>query len=199
MTEIIEPNPLLVDYIKLSNSLWTSFDNTISEDDEWYYLMSNIEQNILILKRLQEKGLLKEGIINICDVGCGLAAAIFDIYLQSKEFTDRKFNFFGIEKYQKYIDFFNRHLSDFWNGDIEIIKDDVRNQNYSNYDIIYTYSVFRSPRALISFYNQIANDLKPGSIIIENREKGLGFHSVLKEINNLECIQIDDIFVFKKN
>ena len=30
--EIIEPNPLLIEYIQLSSSLWTGFDNVENKD-----------------------------------------------------------------------------------------------------------------------------------------------------------------------
>jgi hypothetical protein len=195
----IEPNPLLIEYVKKSNALWTEFDNISSPDsDEWHYIMSKLEQNIFLLKRIEEKGLLNKDSYNICDAGIGLGSALFDIYLQSKEFTDKKFHFFGIEKTQKYVDYFNDNLKEYWNDEITVIVDDILNQDYSNYDIVYSFSPFRSPRTLLDYYTKITNEIKTGSLIIENRNSGWGLDSVLSMVDNLECIEIDDIVIFKK-
>jgi hypothetical protein len=204
-TEIIEPNPLLIEYVKISNSLWTEFDNltqlmTKTEHlakDEWHYIMSNLEQNIFLLKRLDEKSLLPDE-VNICDAGVGLGAALFDLYIQSKELKNKKFTFSGVEKQEKYIEYFNKHLVDFWNGDLNFITGDIMNQDYSHYDIVYSYSPYMSPRDLLPYYTKLKNDIKPGSLIIENRAKGLGLDSTLAMVDGLEKIQIDDIYVFRK-
>lgn len=204
-TEIIEPNPLLIDYVKISNALWTEFDSithllTKSEAiaaDEWHYVMSNLEQNILLLQRLEEKGLLQDE-VNICDAGIGLGTALFDLYLQSKEIKNKKFSFSGIEKQERYINYFNEELSHFWANDLKIIEGDIMDQNYSGYNIIYSYSPYRSPRDLVNYYTKLKNDISSGSLIIENREKGIGLDSTLTMVEGLEKIQIDDIFVFRK-
>jgi hypothetical protein len=205
MTEFIEPNPLLIKYVKKSNALWTEFDSLsqifhYSENiinNEWHYIMSNLEQNIFLLKRLEERNLLKEE-VNICDAGIGLGSALFDLYLQSKEIENKKFNFYGIEKQQKYIDYFNDNLSDNWNGDLTMIVGDIMEHDFSNYNIIYSYSPYRSPRDLVNYYTKLKNEISPGSLIIENREKGLGLDSTLTMVEGLEKIEIDDIFVFRK-
>lgn len=200
-TEIIEPNPILIEYVQLSNSLPTLFDDQLKRDQldsgEWPYIMSKIEQNIFLLKRLDKLGLLKSE-VSICDAGIGLGSALFDLYLQSKEITDKKFIFSGIEKCQKYIDFFNEKLSRFWNGDLNYIVGDIMEQDYSEYDIVYSYSPFVSPRDLLKFYVKLKDDIKPGSLIIENRELGLGLDSTLNMVTGLERIFIDDIYIFKK-
>jgi hypothetical protein len=204
MTEIIEPNPILIEYVKQSNSLWTEFDSLsqmfhYSEqiiNNEWHYIMSNLEQNIFLLKRLDEKNLLPEE-VNICDAGIGLGAALFDIYLQSKE-INKKFNFYGIEKQQKYIEYFNENLLNYWNGDLTIIDGDIMEHDFSNYNIVYSYSPYRSPRYLLDYYTKLKNEIAPGSLIIENRENGLGLESTLSMVEGLEKIELDDIFVFRK-
>jgi hypothetical protein len=71
-------------------------------------------------------------------------------------------------------------------------------QNYSGYNIIYSYSPYRSPRDLVNYYTKLKKDISPGSLIIENREKGIGLDSTLTMVEGLEKIQIDDIFVFRK-
>lgn len=200
-TEIIEPNLILIEYVQLSNSLPTLFDDQLKRDQldsgEWPYIMSKIEQNIFLLKRLDKLGLLKSE-VSICDAGIGLGSALFDLYLQSKEITDKKFIFSGIEKCQKYIDFFNEKLSRFWNGDLNYIVGDIMEQDYSGYDIVYSYSPFVSPRDLKKFYTKLKDDIKPGSLIIENRERGLGLDLTLAMIKGLDIIQVDDIYIFKK-
>ena len=156
-TEIIEPNPLLIEYVKISNALWTEFDSITQllakseaiAADEWHYVMSNLEQNILLLQRLEEKGLLQDE-VNICDAGIGLGTALFDLYLQSKEIKNKKFSFSGIEKQEKYINYFNEKLSHFWANDLKVIEGDIMDQNYSGYNIIYSYSPYRSPRDLVN-------------------------------------------------
>jgi hypothetical protein len=205
MTEIIEPNPILIEYVKISNGLWTGFDNithlmTKSEQlmaDEWHYIMSNLEQNIFLLKRINEKNLLPDE-INICDAGIGLGSALFDLYIQSKEITNKKFNFYGVEKQEKYIEYYNQKLSHFWNGDLKFIECDIMEHDFSKYNIVYSYSPYRSPRDLVTYYTKLKNEIKTGSLIIENREKGLGLDSTLTMVEGLEKIEIDDIYIFKK-
>lgn len=201
--EIIEPNPLLIEYIQLSNSLWTGFDNVVNKDQvnqqesgEWHYIMSDIEQNIFLLKRLEDLDLLKAE-VNICDAGIGLGSALFDLYLQSKE-INKKFKFSGIEKNHKYIDFFNENLLKFWNDDLDYIAIDIMEQDFSKFNIVYSYSPFISPRDLLKYYTKLKNDIKPGSLIIENRERGLGLDSTLTMVEGLESIKIDNIYIFKK-
>lgn len=199
--EIIEPNPQLVEYVKRCNSLFTEFDSLkkdFVESDEWHYIMSNLEQNIFLLKRLQEKKLIEKNKINICDAGIGLGAALFDIYLQSKEFTDKIFSFTGIEKYDSYLNYLNEHLIENWENNLRLIKGDIMSQNYSTFDIVYSYSPFRSPRLLLEFYTKVKNEIPTGSLIIENRNNGYGIESTLLMVDGLECIKIDDIVVFRK-
>lgn len=205
MTETVEPNPLLIEYVQLSNSLWTEFDS-LSElfikserilIDEWHYIMSNLEQNIFLLKRIEEIGILPIE-VNMCDAGIGLGAALFDFYLQSKEMIGHKFTFSGVEKEQKYLDFFYKNLEHFWNGELNITKGDIMDFDFSEFNIVYSYSPFAKPRNLFDFYSKIASEIKSGSIIIENREKGLGLDSTLTRVDGLEKIKIDDIFIFRK-
>jgi hypothetical protein len=199
--EIIEPNPILIEYVKKCNSLFTEFDSLkkdFVESDEWHYIMSNLEQNIFLLERLKQNNLLNKNTINICDAGVGLGSALFDIYLQSKEIKDIKFTFTGIEKYQDYIEYLNQYLLHYWSNDLNIKKGDIMEQDYSNYDIVYSYSPFRSPRLLVDFYTKIKNEIKPNSLIIENRNFGRGIESTLFMVDGLEPIELDDIVIFKK-
>lgn len=199
--EIIEPNPLLIKYVQRCNSLFTEFDSLkkdFVDSNEWHYIMSNLEQNIFLLQRLKEKNLLNKNTINICDAGIGLGAALFDIYLQSQEITDKKFYFTGIEKYDSYLNYLNEYLIENWENNLTIIKGDIMQQDYSKYDIVYSYSPFRSPRLLVDFYTKVKNEISPGSLIIENRNKGYGIESTMTMVDGLECIVLDDIVVFRK-
>jgi hypothetical protein len=201
MVEEITPNEQLVKYYQESRSLWTEFDSSKPEfiqNEEWHYVLSNLEQNIFLLQRLDERNLLKEKNF-ICDCGIGLGVALFDIYLQSKLFTDGKtFKFSGIEKQKNYLEFFKKRLIDFWEENLNLIEDDIMNQNYSKYNIVYTYTPFKTTEKLINFYSKIINEIEPGSILIENKNAGLGMHGILTELKGLKKLEIDDIVVFQK-
>lgn len=200
MTEIIEPNPLLIEYYSIAKSLFTDFDDKrpeFSDQQEWHYILSNIEQNIFLLKRFEEKQLLRPT-NKIVDCGIGLGTSLYDLYLQSKEITDKKFEFFGIEKNKHYIDYFSQNLMNKWCDELSLIEDDISNQNYGEYDIIYTYTPYREINRLRSFYQKVSDEMKTGSILIENKSSGLGLHGVMTEISGLIKIPIDEIVVFQK-
>jgi hypothetical protein len=108
------------------------------------------------------------------------------------------FKFYGIEKQTKYIQYLRENLIDFWNEELNIIESDISEENFSEYDIVYSYSPYIEEEDLFNFYTKLKNEIKPGSIIIENRERGLGLKSVLEKVEGLEKIEIDDIFIFRK-
>jgi hypothetical protein len=201
MLQEVDPNPELVTYFHESRGLWTEFDGSkkeFIEASEWHYILSNIEQNIFLLQRLDERNLLKDE-NHICDCGIGLGTALFDIYTQSKLFEDGKtFTFTGIEKQELYLDYLNNKLIKYWEGNLNVIHDDIMNQNYSKYNIIYTYTPFQIVEKLKELYNKIVSEVSVGSILVENKNAGLGLHGVLTEIEGLEKIELDDIVVFKK-
>jgi hypothetical protein len=201
MIEEVQPDEELVNYFSDSKSLWTDFDGNrqnFLENEEWHYVLSNIEANIFLLKRLDERGLLKNN-NKICDCGIGLGVALFDIYRQSKSFIDDKtFEFFGIEKEKNYCEFLNQKLIHYWSGNLTLIEDDIMNQNYSNYNIVYTYTPFKTTEKLKVLYNKIISEIEPGSLLIENKNSGLGFNQVLLEIDGIKKIELDDIVVFQK-
>ena len=203
MTEIIEPHPLLIQYLKTANSLWTSFDNLKGTDNdslgpqEWHYVMSNVEQNIFLLHRLNQRGLLPQK-IKICDAGIGLGSALFDLYLQSLSLEGLEFEFWGIEKQAKYLEFLRLNLLPLWQGKLYLIESDLEQEDFSPYDIVYTYSPYVKRADLERFYQKIQHQIKTGALIIENRECGLGLDRVLEGVGGLEKIQMDDIWVFRK-
>ena len=203
-TEIIEPHPLLIEYLEIASGLFCDFDGSKKEFidfDEWHYVPSNLEQNIFLLKRLEEKGLLQDE-INICDCGIGLGTTMYDFYLQSQYLSNKRFTFTGIEKHKLYIDYLNKKLVNHWNGNLTLIDGDIMDQNYSNYNFIYSYSPFKTEEKLIPYYQKIISEVKSGSTIIEFRNKGLGYDGILSNLclNDSKIIshQIDDIMVFEK-
>lgn len=200
MVQEVDPSPQLISYFQESKALWTEFDGNkkqFIDSSEWHYILSNIEQNIFLLKRLEERGLLKSE-NHIVDCGIGLGTALFDIYLQSKDFTDKTFTFTGIEKQAMYIGFIQEKLLSYWDGNLDLIHDDIMNQDYSKYNIIYTFTPFQTVDKLKELYSKIISEVEVGSVLIENKNAGLGLHGVLTDLDGIQKIELDDIVVFKK-
>ena len=197
--EIIEPHPLLIEYLQISNGLFCDFDGSKREFidfDEWHYVPSNLEQNIYLIKRLEEQNLLSNE-VNICDCGIGLGTTMFDLYLQSKE-IDKKFTFSGVEKYRTYIEYFNKNLKSYWREDLTYIVSEIMDYNYSNFNFIYSYSPFKTEEKLNPYYSKLISEISTGSLLIEFRNNGLGYEDILTNYKELKSYQIDDITVFKK-
>jgi hypothetical protein len=148
------------------------------------------------LKRIKERNLLREE-NNIVDCGIGLGFCLYDFYLQSKE-IDLKFNFFGIEKYKSYLDCLKSNLIQFWNSELNLINSDILEQNFSNYNIIYTYGPFRSEKKQKELMDKISSEITSGSIIIENANSGKGHFHLLSKIDLLQEVEIDDIYIYIK-
>ena len=131
---IIEPNPILIEYYQKAKEFEIR-EMLVSKvgDGEWLYIQSNIDQNIFLLKKLEDLGLIPDS-GKICDCGIGLGTAIFDIYLQSKD-LGKKYSFVGIEKQANYLDYLNENLLSFWNEDLEVVSGDLMDQKYEEYDI----------------------------------------------------------------
>lgn len=195
---IVEPNPTLVEYYQIVKKLEISEMLTSKTDNgEWLYIQSNIDQNIFLLKRLDDLGLIPDD-GNVCDCGIGLGTALFDIYLQSKE-IGKKYSFTGIEKQSKYVNYISENLLDFWNNDLEIIEGDLMEQKYDNYNIIYCYTPFRDTEKLKSFYLKVISEMKKGSILIENKNFGLGENEILSSISDdIIAIDLDALTIFQK-
>jgi hypothetical protein len=163
MTEFVEPSQFLIKYLKTIND--SEIDLNYFSEDEWCYIQSDLETNIFLFKRIDEIGILPDE-INACDCGIGLGTVLFDLYLQSKEFPNKKFTFTGIEKYKKYIDFFNDNLIECWNGELNLIHGDIMDQNYSKYNFIYFYQPFKNSDKSMNFYSKIIKEAPKGAIII---------------------------------
>ena len=195
---ILEPNPTLVEYYQKAKEFeMKELLLNKTEDGEWLYIQSNLDQNIFLLKRLNDLELIPTT-GKVCDCGIGLGTAIFDIYLQSKE-IEKKYSFTGIEKQSKYVDFINKNLLNFWNNDLEIIKGDLMDQKYDSFNIIYCYTPFKDIEKLKLFYLKVISEMKEGSILIENKNYGLGEGDILSSISEeITPIYLDDITIFQK-
>ena len=195
---IIEPNPILIDYYQKAKEFEIR-EMLVSKvgDGEWLYIQSNIDQNIFLLKKLEDLGLIPDS-GKICDCGIGLGTAIFDIYLQSKD-LGKKYSFVGIEKQANYLDYLNENLLSFWNEDLEVVSGDLMDQKYEEYDIVYCYTPFRDVDKLSNFYLKVISEMSEGSILIENKNWGLGEGEILSTISeDITPIDLDGLTVFQK-
>jgi len=200
----IEPNPRLIEYLEKADNSKEGFsfysDGNLPEffdNQEWHYLLSDLEMNIFLLKRLDNLGLLKQR-NSICDAGIGLGSALFDLFLQSEDLTDKNFTFTGIEKSERYMNFLKRNLLDFWMGKLSLVQSDIMDCDYSTYDIIYTYCPFKNEEKLMDFYTKVVEEMNPESILIEHRNYGLGMNKCLEKFFQLEKIDLDGMWVFRK-
>lgn len=197
-TTIVEPNPVLIEYYHKAKE-FEMREMLVSkiEDGEWLYIQSNIDQNIFLLKRLEDLGLIPDS-GKICDCGIGLGTAIFDIYLQSKD-LEKEYSFVGIEKQSKYVDYLNESLLSFWDGNLEVVSGDLMDQKYDEYDIIYCYTPFRNVDKLREFYIKVISEMHEGAILIENKNWGLGEGKILSSISDdITPIDLDGLTVFQK-
>jgi hypothetical protein len=202
MTEEVEPHPLLIEYLQIAYNLNDEVNKNLEEffqAGEWHYIQADIETNIFLLKRLDELGLIPNE-INICDCGIGLGTILYDIYLQSKEFN-KTFTFTGIEKYKRYTDTLRTHLLKYWNGELNLIEDDIMNVDYSNWNFIYFYQPFKIADKAIKFYLKVIEEVKPGTIIIglnHFQVQTYGDENLINLFNQLKPHKVDDLVVFQK-
>jgi hypothetical protein len=195
---IVEPNSDLVEYYQKAKEFEMG-EMLVSKVDgeEWLYIQSNLDQNIFLLKKLDNLGLIPDS-GRVCDCGIGLGTALFDIYLQSKE-LGKEYSFLGIEKQSRYVDYLNKELLSFWNENLEIVLGDLIYQRYDNYDIIYSYTPFRDVDRLRDFYLKVISEMKEGSILIENKNWGLGEGEILSSISeDIVPVDLDGLTVFQK-
>lgn len=195
---IIEPNPILIEYYQKAKEFEIAdMFTSKTGNGEWLYIQSNLDQNIFLLKRLDDLGLIPHS-GKICDCGIGLGTAIFDIYLQSKE-IGKDYSFAGIEKQDRYTDYLEASLMDFWEGRLEIVKGDLMDQNYAGYDIVYSYTPFRDAGKLREFYLKVISEMREGALLVENKSWGLGEGEILSSISEeIEAIDLDGLTVFRK-
>ena len=203
MSELIEPNPLLIEYYIKAQQLTAELCLDVSDHKslgEWHYIESNIEYNILLLERLSELGLLPNSPIKICDCGVGLATIMYDFYLQSKEFN-YKFEFFGVERYQPYIDAFEGKLRTYWNNDLQMISDDLMDHNYSRYNFIWIFTPYSQSDKLMKFFEKVILEMPLGAIVFgldHYRIMTYGGDELKKKFMELEATKVDELWCFKK-
>ena len=203
MTEIIEPNPLLVEYFEKKQQLIDSEKinlDKFDQDGEWHYIESNIEDNIFLLKRLNEIGLLQDK-VNFCDCGIGYGTVLYDLYLQSKEFTDKEFTFTGIEKCDDYVNSLKNDLLHYWNGELNLVHDDIMNYDYSDTNFIWFFTPFKVSDKLMPFFMKVITEVPVGTIIIgldQYRINQYGDKKLIEEFQKLKFNKIDNIIVYQK-
>ena len=201
--QIIEPNPLLVEYFNKKQEIIDNSNLNIEQfdkDGEWHYVESSIEANILLLKRLESRGLLSDK-INLCDCGIGYGTILYDLYLQSKEFINKEFTFTGIEKCDDYINSVRNDLWSYWDGNLNLIHGDIFDYDYSNMNLIWIYTPFRVSHKLLSFFEKVIDEVPVNSIIIgidQFTVMSYGTPSLIEKFNKLEFNNIDSLIVYKK-
>jgi hypothetical protein len=204
MSELVEPNPLLIEYFVKVRQLLTDLNKDISsfrEANEWPYIESNIEFNIFLLERLKSLDLLPESPIKILDCGIGLATIMYDLYLQSKEISDHKFEFYGVEKWRPYIDSFNEHLSGYWNGALNITEDDLMNHNYSQYNFIWIFTPYSTSDKLMKFFDKVISEMPVGGIVFgldQYRIETYGSESLRMKLGLLKPYKVDELVLYRK-
>lgn len=193
----LEPHPDLIEYFDITNGFTSDLTiDMFSNVGEHYNILSNIDQNIFLLKELDSFNLLKQ-VNSVCDCGIGLGNTLFEIYLQSKE-IEKEFLFTGVEKQKVYTDFISKNLLHLWKDSLNLINGDIMSINYSEFNIIYSYSPFNNSVKLSSMYNKIVSEIDRGSLIIENANYGLGHFNILDDIDELEKIELEQIYIFIK-
>jgi len=197
MIEEIEPHTDLIKYFEITHNFKSDLSvNVFTDNGEHYNVLSDIDQNIFLLKKLNEFDFLKEE-NHICDCGIGLGNALFEIYLQSLD-INKNFYFYGVEKQDVYIKFIIDNLSHLWKDKLSLIKDDIMNVDYSKFNIVYSYSPFNNKKQLEKMYQKIVNEIQLGSIIVENANLGKGHFELLREFTELEEIDLDGLYIYKK-
>ena len=203
MTEIIEPHPQLIEYLEIAYHSINELNKDLTdffEAGEWHYIQSDLESNIYLFKRLQEVGLLSNQ-INACDCGIGLGTIFFDLYLQSKEFTDNKFTFTGIERHDRYVSYLKDKFSNYWKDDLTIIHDDIMNVDYNQFNFIYFYQPFKISDKAVAFYDKVISEAPEGAIIIGLNTfqiQAYGDESLHSKFKRLRYHKIDDLHIFIK-
>ncbi len=203
MTEIIEPNPLLIKYWQIATELNSYSDGGKQEfidAGQWHYIPSDLEKTILLFKRLEEVNLLPNK-LDICDLGIGLGTTMFDLYLQSLDYPNIQFTFTGIELWKPYVDYVNQKLISLWNGNLNLILDNIMNADISKYNFIWFYQPFKVSDKAIPFYHKVIKESLPGTLIFgldHFQINTYGNDEVKQDFSKLEQHVLDDLVLYKK-
>lgn len=181
------------------------FNNVVvTQEYEWSYIEPVFGEMDNMLTNMYNNGLIQEyDTFDICDAGIGLGTTLYGFYLESKKISNTNFNFFGVEKYKEYVDFFNTNLKTYWEDNITIYNEEIKTHNYQNYNMVYTYAPFKKEEDLISLYQKIVNDLNSGGILIETAFFGKGFYDSILDIheknkNTTELLCINNHSILRK-
>lgn len=203
MTEIIEPHPLLIQYWETCQQIDCNPDGQKSEFIDggmWHYVPSHLDKTIFLLKRLEEVNLLPKE-MRLCDLGIGLGSTMYDLYLQSKEYPDMKFKFTGIEIWEPYIDYMKSKLIKFWEGNLQLIHDDIMKSDLSLYNFIWFYQPFKVSDKACRFYQKVISESVPGTLIIgldHFHINTYGDDQLKSDFKKLKHHQLDDLHIFEK-
>lgn len=203
MSELVTPNPLLVEYYIKAQQLTAELIKDVSyhkSQHQWHYIESNIEYNIFLLQRLKDLDLLPND-VKICDCGIGLATIMYDFYLQSKDIVGHRFSFWGVESYQPYVDAFESELRSYWNGDLNLIKDDLMAHNYSRYNFIWIFTPYSRSDKLMQFFEKVISEMPRGGIVFgidHYRIMTYGSDKLKEMFMELVPTKLDELWVFKK-
>ena len=154
----------------------------VDETKEWHYIEPKTTQFERIITKIINLYPDKND-YKICDAGIGLGTMMYYFYIETKQFENNNFKFYGVEKYKEYVDFFDTKLKQYWDNNITIYIDDIMNHNYSDYDIVYLYAPFKKEGDLINLYQKIVDELKPNSILLEYVLYGNGFFNTVEKIH----------------
>lgn len=200
--ELVTPHPLLVKYLQQVQTLLPTLEQDLTpfkEADEWHYIQSDLESNIYLLRELFQRGLLPPH-VRICDCGIGLGTIMYDLFLQSEEIP-LQWSFFGIEKWQPYLEALRGPLAPFWRGRLETLAADLEEADLTPYNFLWVYTPFRDGRRLVSFFERAWTSLPPGGIIIGMDHfsiKNWGSVLLLKALESAQFIKIGPLGVFIK-
>ncbi len=194
MTKLLEPDERLVRYYEATLALMAV---PPPQDEDRGHSLSDVDLNIMLLERLDAEGLLGSH-TDVVDCGLGVGFALYDLYLQSLGITGTTFTFRGIEDSSYYLDFLESELIHMWDSRLEVVRGDVRDHDYRDYGLVYSHSPFLRMDTTRRFYRRLADQMRSGAVLVENRNSGLGLHGVLTEIPSLDKIILGDLCVFRK-
>lgn len=159
------------------------------EKDTYPYITPNQDDISGFVDAIYNSGILNSNTIDckICDIGFGLGLSMFNLNLQfNKNYIRTNTSFIGVENDENLISIFNSTFKKYWNN-ISISNSDAMDHDYSKYDIIYTYLIYKDDVKMIDLYNKIFDDMKIGSVIFEYWNNGINLYKIKrKDIKPIE-------------
>lgn len=147
---------------------------------------------------LLNKNLIKtDSKLKIIDLGFGLGTSLYNISKQIEYYDKIKCEYFGIDYDNDLYEYFLSHLKHKW-ANIVYYNSDVFNHEYSNYDIIFTYSPFNDDKMILNMYDKIYQEMKPGSIFFDVYNSGRGYRDILRMYCEDRNIEMTECYFGKK-